>query len=55
MDLLRGRSHELPEVRSKVVRVFVSSTFSGEFLKVYSSFMQKYSCEINMIHFHTHF
>ncbi|CAF1120923.1 unnamed protein product [Rotaria magnacalcarata] len=28
MDVLRGRCQELPEVRSKVVRVFVSSTFS---------------------------
>lgn len=30
VDLLRGRYQELPEVRSKVVRVFVSSTFSGQ-------------------------
>ena len=29
-DILRGRSQELPDVRSKVVRVFVSSTFTGE-------------------------
>ena len=29
LDLLRGRSQELPDVRSKVVRVFVSSTFTG--------------------------
>ncbi|CAF4640102.1 unnamed protein product [Rotaria socialis] len=28
VDVLRGRCQELPEVRSKVVRVFVSSTFS---------------------------
>jgi len=28
LDLLRGRSQELPDVRSKVVRVFVSSTFT---------------------------
>ncbi|UJR16165.1 hypothetical protein I4U23_003075 [Adineta vaga] len=27
-DVLRGRSQELPDVRSKVVRVFVSSTFT---------------------------
>ena len=27
MDVLRGRCQELPEVRSKVIRVFVSSTF----------------------------
>lgn len=37
VDLLRGRCQELPEVRSKVVRVFISSTFSGEYLyKPYS-------------------
>lgn len=30
MDILRGRCQELPNVRSKVVRVFLSSTFSGE-------------------------
>ena len=29
-DVLRGRTQELPDVRSKVVRVFVSSTFTGE-------------------------
>lgn len=29
LDTLRGRSQELPGVRSKVVRVFVSSTFTG--------------------------
>ena len=29
-DILRGRSQELPDVRSKVVRVFVSSTFTGD-------------------------
>ena len=29
LDTLRGRSQELPAVRSKVVRVFVSSTFTG--------------------------
>ena len=28
-DLLRGRCQDLPDVRSKVVRVFISSTFSG--------------------------
>ncbi|CAF4272884.1 unnamed protein product, partial [Adineta steineri] len=28
MDVLRGRYQKLPEVRSKVVRVFISSTFS---------------------------
>ncbi|CAF1355188.1 unnamed protein product [Rotaria magnacalcarata] len=28
IDILRGRCQELPEVRSKVVRVFISSTFS---------------------------
>lgn len=30
LDLLRGRAQELPDVRSKVVRVFVSSTFTGD-------------------------
>ncbi|CAF2768681.1 unnamed protein product [Rotaria sp. Silwood2] len=29
IDILRGRCQEIPEVRSKVVRVFISSTFSG--------------------------
>lgn len=28
-DLLRGKCEDLPEIRSKVVRVFLSSTFSG--------------------------
>lgn len=28
-DLLRGQCQDLPDVRSKVVRVFISSTFSG--------------------------
>ena len=30
LDLLRGRAQELPDVRSKIVRVFVSSTFTGK-------------------------
>ena len=29
IDVLRGRCQELPEARSKLVRVFISSTFSG--------------------------
>ncbi|CAF4750594.1 unnamed protein product [Rotaria sp. Silwood1] len=28
LDILRGRSQQLPDVRSKIVRVFVSSTFT---------------------------
>lgn len=31
LDLLRGRTQDLPAVRSKVVRVFLSSTFTGTF------------------------
>lgn len=31
LELLQGRSQELPDVRSKVVRVFVSSTFTGHY------------------------
>jgi hypothetical protein len=29
LDTLRGRSQQLPAVRSKIVRVFISSTFTG--------------------------
>ena len=29
VDILRGRCQTLPNVRSKVVRIFLSSTFSG--------------------------
>lgn len=28
LDLLRGRYSDIPDVRSKVVRIFVSSTFT---------------------------
>ena len=31
-DLLRGRCENVPEIRSKVIRMFLSSTFSGEII-----------------------
>ena len=43
-DVLRGRCQELPEVRSKVVRVFVSSTFSGERWRTSSTDTTKIIC-----------
>ena len=35
LDLLRGRAQELPDVRSKIVRVFVSSTFTGNYVLLF--------------------
>ncbi|CAF0992020.1 unnamed protein product [Adineta ricciae] len=44
LNVLRGRTQELPDVRSRVVRVFVSSTFTGSFTRLF--FRSSHICSL---------